>query len=77
MLAIDSLKLIQTLDTKGHGVFSSFTDYDSCKCYLGCFGGHLFTVDLASMQMVNELYLAGGVKYNESADKGQGHLKLS
>ena len=58
-------------------MFSSLTDLESGKCYLGCFGGHLFSVDLSSMQMVNEIYSAGGVKFNDSDSKGNGHLKLT
>lgn len=77
VLESSSLKLVQNLDTKGHGVFSSYTDTESGRCYLGCFGGHLFSVDLKSMQMVNELYTAGGVKHNQTARQGNGHLKLT
>jgi len=72
-----TLKQVQTLDTKGHGVFSSLTDSEAGKCYLGCFGGHLFTVDLQSMQMVNEMYTTGGVKHSQMTDRGNGHLKLT
>ena len=77
VLDCHSLKLVQTLDTKQHGVFSSFTDLESNKCYLGCFGGHLFSVDLTSMQIVNELYTLFGTKHNPQPRSGNGHLKLS
>lgn len=77
VLDAETLKCVQTLDTKGHGVFSSFTDSETNKVYLGCFGGHLFSVDLQSMSMINELYAVGGVKPNKACSNGNGHLKLT
>lgn len=52
-----SLKYVQTLDTKGFGIFSSITDPETNTAYLGSYEGHFFTVDLTSMRTLDSGYL--------------------
>jgi hypothetical protein len=48
---IDSrtMRYVQSIDTKGYGIFSSITDLTAKKAYLGSYDGHFFIIDLDKM----------------------------
>ena len=52
-----TLKYVQSIDTKGYGIFSSITDPNTKMAYLGSYEGHFFIVDLTEMRTVDDGYI--------------------
>ena len=55
VISSKDLQYLKTIETQGHGVFSAWTDPTNQLAqlaYIGCHDGHMYTVDLSKLELV-------------------------
>ena len=52
VIGTKDLQYIKSIETEGHGVFSAWADNLNQRAYVGCHDGHMYTVDLTTLELV-------------------------